>query len=46
MYIKDNMKKVRNVKILLYIFEQMSGLKKINLEKSEILLIGEIIILL
>jgi hypothetical protein len=32
-------KKARNVKLLLYLFEQMFGLK-INFEKSELLLIG------
>jgi hypothetical protein len=31
--------KARHVKLLLYLYEQMSGLK-INFEKSEILLIG------
>jgi hypothetical protein len=33
------MEKARNVKLLLYIFEQMSGLK-INFEKSELILVG------
>lgn len=34
-----DMKKARNVKLLLYIFELMSGLK-INFQKSEIIMIG------
>jgi hypothetical protein len=36
---EDNIKKARNVKLMLYIYEQMAGLK-INFEKSEIVLIG------
>jgi hypothetical protein len=39
MCLKNDMEKVRNVKLMLYIFEQMSGLK-INFEKSEIILVG------
>jgi hypothetical protein len=39
MCLKNDMEKARNVKLLLYIFEQMSGLK-INFEKSELILIG------
>jgi hypothetical protein len=37
--LKNDLEKARNVKLLLYLFEQMSGLK-INFEKSELLLIG------
>jgi hypothetical protein len=37
--LENNMEKERNVKLLLYIYEQMSGLN-INFEKSEVLLIG------
>jgi hypothetical protein len=37
--LEDNVQKARHVKLLLYLYEQMSGLK-INFEKSEILLIG------
>jgi hypothetical protein len=36
---EDNIKKARNVKLMLYIYEQMAGLK-ISFEKSEIVLIG------
>jgi hypothetical protein len=39
MCLEDNMDKARNVKLSLYLFEQMSGLK-INFDKSEIILIG------
>jgi hypothetical protein len=39
MCLKDNMEKARNVKLMLYLFEQMSGLK-INFKNSEIILIG------
>jgi hypothetical protein len=39
MCLKDNMEKARNVKLMLYLFEQMSGLK-INFENSEMILIG------
>jgi hypothetical protein len=39
MCIEDNMDKARNVKLMLYLFEQMSGLK-IHFDKSEIILIG------
>jgi hypothetical protein len=39
MCLEDDMEKARNVKILLYIYEYMPGLK-INFEKSEVLLIG------
>jgi hypothetical protein len=38
LYIQDGMESARNLKLLLYIFESMSGLK-INFEKSEVLLI-------
>jgi hypothetical protein len=37
--LENNVEKARNMKILLYMFEQMSGLK-INFEKSEVLLVG------
>jgi hypothetical protein len=37
--LEDDMDKARNVKLLLYMFEQMAGLK-INFEKSEVLLVG------
>jgi hypothetical protein len=37
--LKNDVLKERNAKLLLYLFEQLSGLK-INLEKSEIILIG------
>jgi hypothetical protein len=39
MCLEDDMENVRNVELLLYIFEQMSGLK-INIEKSERILVG------
>jgi hypothetical protein len=39
MCLKDNMEKARNVKLMLYLFEQMSGLK-INFKNSETILIG------
>jgi hypothetical protein len=39
MCIEDNMDKARNVKLMIYLFEQMSSLK-INFDKSEIILIG------
>jgi hypothetical protein len=39
MCLENNLDKARNVKLLLYLYEQMSGLK-INFEKSEVLLIG------
>lgn len=35
---QDNVEEVRNMKLLLYLFEQMSGLKN-NFEKSEILMV-------
>jgi hypothetical protein len=38
--IKDDVECARNLKLLLYTFESMSGLK-INFEKSEVLLIQE-----
>jgi hypothetical protein len=38
MCLENNLEKTRNVKLLLYIYDQMSGLK-INFEKSEVLLI-------
>jgi hypothetical protein len=37
--LQDDEEKARNVKMLLYIYEQMSGLK-INFEKSEVVLMG------
>jgi hypothetical protein len=37
-YLKHDLKKARNLKILLYMFEQMPGLK-INFEKSEIVVV-------
>jgi hypothetical protein len=37
--LENNVQKDRYVKLLLYLYEQMSGLK-INFKKSEILLIG------
>jgi hypothetical protein len=37
--LKNDLEEVRNVKLLLYLFEQMSGFK-INFEKSELLLVG------
>jgi hypothetical protein len=39
MCLEDNMDKARNVKLMLYLFAQMSNLK-INFDKSEIILIG------
>jgi hypothetical protein len=39
MCLEDNMEKARNVKLILYLLEQMFGLK-INFDKSEIILIG------
>jgi hypothetical protein len=39
MCLEDDLLKARNVKILLYLFEQMSGLK-INFEKSEVIMVG------
>jgi hypothetical protein len=39
MCLENNVVKARNVKLLLYIYEQISRLK-INFEKSEVLLIG------
>jgi hypothetical protein len=38
LFIQDDMESARNLKLLLYIFESMSGLK-INFEKSEVLLV-------
>jgi hypothetical protein len=38
LFMKDDVESARNLKLLLYIFESMSGLK-INFEKSEVLLI-------
>jgi hypothetical protein len=38
LFIQDDMESAKNLKLLLYIFESMSGLK-INFEKSEVLLI-------
>jgi hypothetical protein len=37
--LEHNLEKARNIKLLIYMFEQMSGLK-INFEKSEVLLVG------
>jgi hypothetical protein len=37
--VEHNVEKARNFKILLYLYEQMSGLK-INFEKSEVMLVG------
>jgi hypothetical protein len=37
--LENNFEKARNVKLLLYMFEKMSGLK-INFDKSEVILIG------
>jgi hypothetical protein len=37
--LEHNLEKARNVKLLLYMFEQLSRLK-INFDKSEVLLIG------
>jgi hypothetical protein len=37
--LQDDEEKTRNVKMLLYIYEQMSDLK-INFEKSEVVLMG------
>jgi hypothetical protein len=42
MCLENDMEKARNVKLMLYIFEQMSDLN-INFEKSEIILVGVII---
>jgi hypothetical protein len=42
MCLHDDISKTRNVKLLLYIYEQLSGLK-INFDKSEIILMGVII---
>jgi hypothetical protein len=39
MHLQNDLEKARNVKLLLYIFEHMSGLK-INFEKSELILVG------
>jgi hypothetical protein len=39
MCLENDMEKARNVKLLLYIFEHMSGLK-INFEKSELIMVG------
>jgi hypothetical protein len=36
---KNDVSKARNVKLLLYIYEKMSGMK-INFDKSEIIFIG------
>jgi hypothetical protein len=38
LFIQDDMESARNLKLLIYIFESMSGLK-INFEKSEVLII-------
>jgi hypothetical protein len=40
LFIKDDVECARNLKLLLYTFESMSGLK-INFEKSEVLLIQD-----
>jgi hypothetical protein len=39
LYLEHNLAYVRYAKLLLYVFEQLSGLK-INFDKSEILIIG------
>jgi hypothetical protein len=39
MCLQDDIGKARNAKLLLYIYEQLSGLK-INFDKSEIILVG------
>jgi hypothetical protein len=39
MCLENDMEKVRSVKLILYIFEQMLGLKT-NIEKSELILVG------
>jgi hypothetical protein len=39
MCLDHDVEKARNVKLLLYVFEQLSGLK-INFDKSELLLLG------
>jgi hypothetical protein len=39
LYLKNDMSKARNAKLLLYLFEQMSNLK-INFEKSAVILVG------
>jgi hypothetical protein len=39
MYPENNVEIARNVKLMLYLFEQMSSLK-INFDKSEIILVG------
>jgi hypothetical protein len=39
MCLKNDMEKARNMKLLLYIFERMSGLK-INFEKNELIMVG------
>jgi hypothetical protein len=38
LFIKDDLESARNLKLLLYIFDSMSGLK-INFEKSEVLMV-------
>jgi hypothetical protein len=38
--LKNDLEKARNVKLLLYFFEIMSGLR-INFDKSEVMMIGE-----
>jgi hypothetical protein len=40
LFIKDDIECARNLKLLLYTFESMSGLK-INFEKSEVLLVQD-----
>jgi hypothetical protein len=44
MCLDHDVEKARNVKLLLYVFEQLSGMK-INFDKNELLLLGEIMIL-
>jgi hypothetical protein len=39
-YLEDDLVKARNLKMLLYLFEKMSGLKT-NFEKSDVLTIGD-----
>jgi hypothetical protein len=44
MCLDHDVEKARNVKLLLYVFEQLSGMK-INFDRNELLLLGEIMIL-
>lgn len=38
LFMQDSVEDVRNMKLLLYLFEQMSGLK-INLQKNEVIMV-------